>query len=45
VQANVKAAGVQIPAEALQRIDEALADVVESDPGLTAQNAPATRPA
>ena len=45
VQANVKAAGVQIPAEALQRIDEALADVIQSDPGQTAQNAPATRPA
>src|SRR5664279_4996787 len=45
VQANVKAAGVQIPAEALQRIDEALADVIQSDPGQTAENAPATRPA
>jgi aryl-alcohol dehydrogenase-like predicted oxidoreductase len=45
VQANVKAAGVKIPAEALQRIDEALADVIQSDPGQTAENAPATRPA
>jgi aryl-alcohol dehydrogenase-like predicted oxidoreductase len=45
VQANVKAAGVKIPAEALQRIDEALADVIQSDSGQTAENAPATRPA
>ena len=44
VRASVKAAGVQIPAEALQRVDEALADVIQSDPGQTAQNAPATRP-
>ena len=44
VQANVQAAGVTIPAEALQRIDEALADVIQSDPGQTAGNAPATRP-
>jgi aryl-alcohol dehydrogenase-like predicted oxidoreductase len=45
VQANVEAAGVQIPAEALQRIDVALADVIQSDPGQTAESAPATRPA
>jgi len=45
VQANVKAAGVRIPAEALQRIDEALADVIQSDPDQTAANAPAGRPA
>ncbi len=45
VQANVKAAGVQIPAEALQRIDEALADVIQSDPSQTEANAPASRPA
>ena len=44
VRASVKAAGVQIPAEALQRVDEALADVIQSDPAQTAQNAPATRP-
>jgi aryl-alcohol dehydrogenase-like predicted oxidoreductase len=44
VQANVKAAGVKIPAEALQGIDEALADVIQSDSGQTAENAPATRP-
>ena len=45
VRANVKAAGVQIPAGALQRIDEALADVIQSDPGQTAENAPDTRSA
>ena len=45
VRASVKAAGVQIPAEALQRVDEALADVIQSDSGQTAENAPATRPA
>ena len=45
VHDNVKAAGVQIPAEAMARIDEALGDVVERDPGKTAQTAPQTRPA
>jgi aryl-alcohol dehydrogenase-like predicted oxidoreductase len=45
VHDNVKAAGVKIPAEAMARIDEALGDVVERDPGKTAENAPATRPA
>jgi aryl-alcohol dehydrogenase-like predicted oxidoreductase len=44
VHDNVKAAGVKIPAEAMARIDEALGDVVERDPGKTAENAPATRP-
>jgi len=41
---NVKAAGVRIDDEVLKRIDEALGDVVVSDPGKTAENAPATRP-
>src|SRR3954454_18502676 len=44
VHDNVKAAGVRIPAEAMARIDEALGDVVERDPGKTAQTAPRTRP-
>jgi aryl-alcohol dehydrogenase-like predicted oxidoreductase len=34
---NVKAAGVQLPAEVLTRIDEALGDVVERDPGKTSR--------
>jgi aryl-alcohol dehydrogenase-like predicted oxidoreductase len=45
VHENVKAAGVTIPADALQRIDEALGSAVVSDPDLTAQNAPQRRPA
>ncbi|GGM00232.1 aldo/keto reductase family protein [Nakamurella endophytica] len=42
---NVGAAGRTIPADALRRIDEALGDSVERDPGKTAENAPQTRPA
>jgi len=42
---NVKAAGVRIPEEAMARIDEALGDIVERDPGKTAETAPQTRPA
>jgi aryl-alcohol dehydrogenase-like predicted oxidoreductase len=45
VTENVKAAGVRIPAELMRRIDEVLGDVPETDPGLTAKTAPATRPA
>jgi aryl-alcohol dehydrogenase-like predicted oxidoreductase len=45
VTANVKAAGVRIPPDALRRIDEALAGVIEAAPGQTRANAPATRPA
>jgi aryl-alcohol dehydrogenase-like predicted oxidoreductase len=45
VAENVKAAGVQIPGELMDRIDEALGDTVERDPAKTAQNAPKTRPA
>jgi aryl-alcohol dehydrogenase-like predicted oxidoreductase len=41
---NVQASGVQIPAELLTRIDEVLGDVVERDPGKTAENAPQKRP-
>ena len=44
VHENVKAAGVKIPAEAMQRIDEALGDVVERDPAMTAKSAPQRRP-
>ena len=45
VQENVKAAGVQIPQDVLARIDQALGDVVVSDPAMTVRNAPASRPA
>ena len=44
VQENVKAAGVKIPAELLTRIDEVLGDVVVSDPAMTSQNSPKSRP-
>jgi aryl-alcohol dehydrogenase-like predicted oxidoreductase len=44
VAENVKAAGVQIPDEAMKRIDEALGDVVVRDPAKTAENSPAKRP-
>jgi aryl-alcohol dehydrogenase-like predicted oxidoreductase len=44
VHENVKAVGVTIPPELLARIDEVLGDVVERDPGKTAQNAPQRRP-
>ena len=37
VHDNVKAAGVQLPAEVMPRIDEALGDVVERDPAKTAR--------
>jgi aryl-alcohol dehydrogenase-like predicted oxidoreductase len=45
VHENVKAAGVRIPEELMTRIDEVLGDVVERDPGRTAELAPKTRPA
>ncbi|NYG55681.1 aldo/keto reductase family protein [Nocardioides perillae] len=44
VHDNVAAAGVRIPEDAMRRIDEALGDVVERDPGKTAENAPKKRP-
>ncbi len=44
VSENVLAAGVRIPAELMQRIDEILGDVVERRPNLTAANAPTERP-
>ncbi|HEY6796964.1 MAG TPA: aldo/keto reductase family protein [Kineosporiaceae bacterium] len=45
VHENVKATGVRIPPELMTRIDEALGDVVERDPDLTARHAPRGRPA
>ncbi|MBW4032051.1 MAG: aldo/keto reductase [Acidobacteria bacterium] len=44
VAENVKASGVVIPTELMARIDEALGDVVVSDPGQTAARAPQSRP-
>ncbi|MBE1876994.1 aldo/keto reductase family protein [Myceligenerans pegani] len=43
VAENVKASGVEIPAELMTKIDEALGGVVERDPGKTAENSPQTR--
>lgn len=43
VTENVKASGVEIPAELLARIDEILGDVVEADPARTADSSPASR--
>jgi aryl-alcohol dehydrogenase-like predicted oxidoreductase len=43
VSENVKAAGVKIPDELMQRIDDTLGDVVERDPARTAAGAPRTR--
>ncbi len=45
VHENVKAAGVVIPPDAMQRIDDALGDAVVRDPDMTARNAPQSRPA
>src|SRR3954447_8467281 len=43
VTENVKASGVVIPAELLERIDTVLGDSVVSDPAETAKNAPPAR--
>ena len=43
VAENVKAAGVKIPAELMTRIDDALGDVVEHDPGKTVETSPQAR--
>ena len=43
VAENVKASGVTLEPEILTRIDAVLGDIVESDPGRTAANAPRTR--
>ncbi|VTR78035.1 MULTISPECIES: aldo/keto reductase family protein [Cellulomonas] len=40
---NVKASGVEIPAELMARIDDVLGDAVISDPAETAKSSPATR--
>jgi aryl-alcohol dehydrogenase-like predicted oxidoreductase len=45
VYENVKAAGVTIPADVKQRIDDVLGDAVDRDPALTAKNSPQHRPA
>ena len=45
VAENVAASGVEIPAEVMARIDEALGDVVVRDPAKTAENAPQKRQA
>lgn len=42
---NVKASGVEIPAELMTRIDQVLGDAVVRDPQLTAQGQPKERPA
>ena len=44
VTENVKAAGVRIPADLMARIDAVLGDLPVTDPGMTAKNAPQTRP-
>jgi aryl-alcohol dehydrogenase-like predicted oxidoreductase len=44
VTENVKAVGVEIPAELLERIDKTLGDIVEKDPVRTTENAPSGRP-
>ena len=43
VHDNVKAAGVELPAEVLARIDEVLGDVVVTDPAETAKASPPQR--
>ena len=43
VAENVKAAGVKLEDEAMKQIDEALGDIVERDPGRTAETAPKAR--
>lgn len=45
VAENVKAAGVRLDAATLQQIDDILESLIVADPGLTAKNAPAGRPA
>ncbi len=42
---NAKAAGVTLDAELMARIDDVLGNIVERDPGRTAENAPKTRAA
>ena len=44
VAENVRAAGVSLAPELVALVDEVLGDVVERDPNLTVENAPAQRP-
>jgi len=44
VTENVKASGVTISGDLMNRIDQVLGDVVVSDPAKTAEGAPASRP-
>ncbi|WP_068252053.1 aldo/keto reductase family protein [Janibacter corallicola] len=44
VQENVKASGVRLEPDVMTRIDEVLAGHIDSDPGLTAAQAPQERP-
>ena len=44
VHENVVASGVRIPEELMGRIDEVLGDVLERDPGKTAEHSPQKRP-
>ena len=45
VTENAKASGVEIPAELMARIDDALGDIVERDPHKTVETNPQERPA
>jgi aryl-alcohol dehydrogenase-like predicted oxidoreductase len=45
VAENARAVDVTLDADTLAAIDEALGDVVQTDPALTQANAPVTRPA
>ena len=44
VHENAAASGVEILADVMELIDDVLGDVVERDPGRTAEHAPKTRP-
>ncbi|MFV0453028.1 MAG: aldo/keto reductase family protein, partial [Propioniciclava sp.] len=44
VHDNAKAGGAVLDADTMAAVDAALGDIVVSDPGLTQENAPATRP-
>jgi aryl-alcohol dehydrogenase-like predicted oxidoreductase len=44
VHENAAASGVEIPADVMALIDDVLGDVVERDPGRTAEHAPKRRP-
>jgi aryl-alcohol dehydrogenase-like predicted oxidoreductase len=45
VHENVKAAGVEIPVELMNQIDEGLGDLIERDPAKTLESSPKTREA